>query len=151
MSKEEILFFKHCLQDYNFYKKQVAILNDILSSIEKEKVALAFPKIYYDGSKNTRDIYKTMFDTVAYGQLVEQEEQIRFQIRLYSELISYTENLLDLLDEDVRTIVQDIYINKIPIRKVTEKYFYTDEKSLYRVIRNSLQKIYYTCSGESCH
>ena len=141
MTNEEILFFKHCLQDYSFYQKQVIKLTDILESIEQEKIALAFPRIYYDGIRSTRDIYKTVFDTEKYGKLVDREKQIGNELSLYFSLVRTVDDLLALLDEDVRTIVQDIYINKIPIRKVTEQHFYSDEKSLYRVIRTALQRL----------
>ena len=41
MTREEIKFFKHCLQNYNFYWKHYLDLTDIREELSAERLALA--------------------------------------------------------------------------------------------------------------
>lgn len=140
MNNDEIIFLKHSLSDYRFYKKKVKQLNDILNDIEEEKIALAFPRINYDERLNERDPYKTLFESERYSKLCEKQVRIESELRLYQGLIDHTDAMLGSILDPVRSIMIDIYVNEIPAKKVAQKYFYSDDKSMYRVIRNNLKK-----------
>lgn len=140
MNNDEIIFLKHSLSDYRFYKKKVKQLEDILSGIEEEKIALAFPRINYDERLNERDPYKTMFNSEKYSKLCEKQMKIESELKMYKGLIDHTDTIISSISEPVRSIMIDIYVNEISAKKVAQKYFYSDDKSMYRVIRNNLKK-----------
>ena len=134
--------------DLKFYKKQVDILRKRIEEIHMEKAALAYPHINYGGDKNERDPYKTLFNSDKYNSLLEEEAELENKIQIYCAIIRNTENLLESIESPVKEILSDIYLLGLSAKKVASLHYYSDEKSMYRVVRKTLKKSIFQ---ESCH
>lgn len=134
--------------DLKFYKKQVDILRKRIEEIHMEKAALAYPHINYGGDRQERDPYKTLFNSDKYNSLLEEEAELENKIQIYCAIIGNTERILSGIESPVRQILTDIYVHDLPAKRVALMYYYSDEKSMYRVVRTTLKKSIFQ---ESCH
>uniref|UniRef100_UPI00359C2ABE hypothetical protein n=1 Tax=Thomasclavelia spiroformis TaxID=29348 RepID=UPI00359C2ABE len=88
--------------------------------------------------------------------LIDQKNDILFDIRCYvqdnekaykKELEAITARIatvdayLELLNEDDREFIEDLYVNCIKFRCVMEKYLINNESNVYRKASNILSKI----------
>lgn len=140
MTSEEIKFLKHCLSDYNFYWKQINALHEIKEDLESERLALAANTSSVIKVSNLK--HKEYFDLYSsdkWHNLTEFIADCNSRLVFYYCLIKKTDSMLEKVPEPVRTMLKDIYIEKKSRREISRKHFYSDEKSMYRAIRNTLK------------
>lgn len=133
--------------DLQFYKKRIDICKERLEEIHLEKSVMAYPHINYGERLYGRDPYRTLFNSKKYISLLEEEAELENKIQVYCAIIKNTEGLLEKVDQPARDILKDIYIEEMPSKSVAMKYYYSDEKSMYRVVRKTLKKSIFQESG----
>lgn len=139
MRRDEATFFKHCLKDYNYFVKTVDQLKSELDYIldEKHHISLKTKSLIKVEKKKE---YDSVYSSDEYYNLLRREEQCKYLINLYSMLIENTNRLINTLDEHTRSVLMDIYVSRVRPSRVADKYYYSDDKSMYRMIRNNLKK-----------
>ena len=141
MKKDQIKFFKHSLQDYDYLWRRYNELNDIREDLIAERLALA---------TNTKSVLKVvrkqdgewvdLYSTDKWRTITQLQEDCEKEIRMYSRLIEVVDKTLAGLEEPFRSMLDKLYIKKIPRREVSRNHFYSDEKAMYRAIRNYLRR-----------
>jgi len=134
--------------DLKFYKKQIDICKKRIEEIHLEKSVLAYPHLNYGEKLYERDPYKTLFSSEKYNALLEEEAELENKIQVYCAIIRNTENLLATIESPAKEILMDIYVVGLSSKKVASLHYYSDEKSMYRVVRKTLKKSIFQ---ESCH
>lgn len=91
-----------------------------------------------------------------FNYLIDQKNDIEYDIRCYIEdneeayenelslidkRITTIEGYLNLLDNDEKEFIEDLYINPIKFRKVMEKYNISNDGNVTRKANNILKKI----------
>lgn len=135
MNKDELLYFKHRLIDYPYCVKQVNRLKERINEIDIELDAMLMPKIRYGGISNQKDPYKTIQSSEKYQDLLEEKEVLQKKTVFYLEILAETNEFLTGIDEPVKSMLTDIYINGMSAEKVARKHYYSDKSSMYRTIR----------------
>ncbi len=138
MTKNDISAFKHGLMDYNYYKSRIDACQRRLSEIDILIEEMAYPRVSYGERLYERDPYHTMFDSERYFELDNERGAVTDELRFCAYAVKRVDDALEGMDELVRGMLVDIYIKGIPPAVVARRYFYSDEKSMYRVIRKTL-------------
>lgn len=141
MTRDEIIFFKHCLKDYNFFIKSIEQLKLELDYILEERHHITLKTTSIIRAEKDRK-YESVYSSDEYYDLLKKEKRCQSLINIYSNLAEYTMRNLNRLDPHTKEVLNDIYINRLRPSYVADKYYYSDEKSMYRMIRTNLKKYY---------
>ena len=141
MTKDEIKFFKHCLQNYNYYWKHYLELQDIREELSAERLALATKTSSVlkkpDKSKEPFDLYSS----AEWKTLVKTQEDCEREINFFWQAIWYTDQLVnDVSDYRVKTMLKELYFSGVSRKEVRDRHFFADDKAMYRAIRIRLEK-----------
>lgn len=141
MEQEEILFYKHCMQDYGFYQKRVRYFQKRLDDIHEEKMAMLYPNGRLKMYTIENDPFSNFYNSEQYQKILEKEERTINSILFYKQMIKITDDWISKLPTELQNILTKLYISKIPAKRVAYLHYYSDEKSMYRVLRNTLKKL----------
>lgn len=142
MNKRESQMFKHQLSDYMEYSRQILNFKKRVADISEEKRSLMY-KHFVIGSTRIENKEKVnVYMTDKYQELESEEKDISELIDAYQTILRFVDKKLDKMEDlRLRRILIDIYINKKPISFVVIDENFTDDKSVYRAIRNGLLKM----------
>lgn len=141
MTNDEIKFFKHCLQSYNYYWKHYLDLHDVQESLEEQRLALATKtsSVLKKPEKNSEPV--DLYSSDEWQAIVRLQKDCRKERYFFWHAIKYTEGLLDdISDDTIRAMLRELYISKIPRGQIRQKHFFADDKAMYRAIRSYLKK-----------
>lgn len=141
MTKNDISALKHSLMDYNYYKSRIDMCRQRLSEIDILIEEMAYPRMYYGERLYERDPYKTLFDTERYSELNDERGVLEDELKFCVFAVNRVDDLLEGMDEPLRSMLIDIYIKGMPVSAVARKYYYSDEKSIHRYVRKELSKM----------
>ena len=141
MNKNEIQMFKHQLSDYKEYERQIEKLKNRLKDIYAQRQALLYPRIKYGEPIIENADISNVYMSDQFQRLKSQEDSIMRIVNCYEDLLDITDSVLSNVPSDaIRQLLMDIYVNKRPIGVVVLNSHWTDDKSVYRAIRNELKK-----------
>ena len=135
MTREEAAVFKHYLADYNFYQRKIAEMRSRITDIYCE---LGYPSIEF-GKNRTRDPFRDLYSTDRFESLMAEISELENKIDLYSRIVELTDKMLNTVSDEVREMLVDIYVKGRSPQRVASEHFYSDDKSMYRVIRKALK------------
>lgn len=135
MTRDEAKVFKHYLTDYNFYKRKIAEMKSRVNDIYCE---FGYPSIRL-GENRTCDVFADRYATDRFESLMTEISELENRISLYSGIVEMTDRLLATCSDEVRSMLVDIYIKGRSPHVVASEHFYSDDKSMYRVIRKALK------------
>ena len=141
MTKDEIKFFKHCLQNYNYYWKHYLELLDICEELSAERLALATHTTSVMKKPEKNQTPFDLYSSSKWKTIVAMQEDCEKEITFFWWAIQYTDRMLnDISDYEVQAMLKELYIQEIPRGEVRRNHFIADDKALYRIIRGRLKK-----------
>ena len=134
-TKERII--ENHLRHYNTYR--VAIMN-----CEKQLEYIMPSLVSQFGSDGTHSIFYVGNNTerVALDRIESKRAlDLKEEILQYQLVVESIDNAIDPLQENEKVFVNLRYFDSLPIRDVKEKMGYSEEKSIFRIRRNVLDKL----------
>lgn len=142
MNKRESQLFKHQLSDYMEYSRQILNFKKRVADISEEKKSLMYKHFVIGATRIENKEKVNVYMTDKYQELESEEKDISELINAYRTILRFIDKKLDKMEDlRLRRILIDIYINKKPISFVVIDENFTDDKSVYRAIRNGLLKM----------